>query len=200
MLAAHSAQECIACRSSAVELISRIQDERNAPYTDIPANLLFFERGGPSDTIWYYELPLPEGRKKYSKTALLQFEEFAQASAWWNNREEGPQAWNIDFAAKREAAVAATTPHWQRAEGHLNAAIALGKPIRELEQSIQVSANSQKAELQNRLKMLKSEQSTRENFRITDSEIAHGHADCEIRAQQDHGRGIPDGTAGCETA
>ncbi|MFX6652718.1 N-6 DNA methylase, partial [Acinetobacter baumannii] len=32
-----------------------------APYTDIPANLLFFERGGPTDTIWYYELPLPEG-------------------------------------------------------------------------------------------------------------------------------------------
>jgi type I restriction enzyme M protein len=34
-------------------------------------------RGGPTDTIWYYELPLPEGRKKYSKTAPLQFEEFA---------------------------------------------------------------------------------------------------------------------------
>jgi type I restriction enzyme M protein len=50
-----------------------------APYTDIPANLLFFERGGPTDTIWYYELPLPEGRKKYSKTAPLQFEEFAPA-------------------------------------------------------------------------------------------------------------------------
>jgi type I restriction enzyme M protein len=32
-----------------------------APYTDISANLLFFERGGPTDTIWYYELPLPEG-------------------------------------------------------------------------------------------------------------------------------------------
>jgi type I restriction-modification system DNA methylase subunit len=58
-----------------------------APYTDIPANLLFFERGGPTDTIWYYELPLPEGRKKYSKTAPLQFEEFAGALAWWNARE-----------------------------------------------------------------------------------------------------------------
>jgi type I restriction-modification system DNA methylase subunit len=72
-----------------------------APYTDIPANLLFFERGGPTDTIWYYELPLPEGRKKYSKTAPLQFDEFAPALAWWNAREEGPQAWKVDFAAKR---------------------------------------------------------------------------------------------------
>lgn len=37
--------------------------------------------------------------------------------------EEGPQAWKVDFAAKREASVAAATPHWQRAESHRNAAI-----------------------------------------------------------------------------
>jgi type I restriction enzyme M protein len=133
-----------------------------APYTDIPANLLFFERGGPTDSIWYYELPLPEGRKKYSKTAPLQFEEFASALAWWNNREEGPQAWKVDFAARREAAVAAATPHWQRAEAERNAAIALGKPIRELEQVIQAAALGQKVELQDRLKALKNEQSAHE--------------------------------------
>lgn len=129
-----------------------------APYTDIPANLLFFERGGPTDTIWYYELPLPEGRKKYSKTAPLQFEEFAQATAWWNHREEGPQAWKVDFAAKRAAAIEAATPHWQRAEEQRNAAIALGKPIRAMEQAIQAAAHGQKAGLQDRLKTLKSEQ------------------------------------------
>lgn len=69
-----------------------------APYTDIPANLLFFERGGPTESVWYYELPLPEGRKKYSKTAPLQFEEFAPALAWWNAREEGGQAWKVSAA------------------------------------------------------------------------------------------------------
>ena len=69
-----------------------------APYTDIPANLLFFERGGPTETIWYYELPLPEGRKKYSKTAPLQFDEFAQVAAWWNDRQEGPQTWKVSAA------------------------------------------------------------------------------------------------------
>lgn len=132
-----------------------------APYTDIPANLLFFEHGGPTDTIWYYELPLPEGRKKYSKTAPLQFEEFAQAAAWWNSRDESPQAWKMDFAAKRAAAVDAATPHWQRAESQRNAAIALGKPIRELEQEVG-AANGQKAALQVRIKALKSEQATRE--------------------------------------
>ena len=66
-----------------------------APYTDIPANLLFFERSGPTKDIWYYEIPLPEGRKKYSKTAPMQFEEFADCLAWWKKRKEGPQAWKV---------------------------------------------------------------------------------------------------------
>ncbi|WP_151636011.1 class I SAM-dependent DNA methyltransferase [Noviherbaspirillum aerium] len=128
-----------------------------APYTDIPANLLFFERGGPTDTIWYYELPLPEGRKKYSKTAPLQFEEFAPALAWWNAREDGPQAWKVDFSDKRIAAIEAASPHWNRAENERNAAIALGKPIRGLEQSIQ-GANGDKVALQDKLRALKAEQ------------------------------------------
>lgn len=133
-----------------------------APYTDIPANLLFFERGGPTDTIWYYELPLPEGRKKYSKTAPLQFEELAPALAWWNAREEGPQAWKVDFAARRAGAVAAATPYWQRAEAERNAALSMGKPIRELEQTAQAAANGDKAELQDKLRTLKAEQQAHE--------------------------------------
>ena len=133
-----------------------------APYTDIPANLLFFERGGPTDTIWYYELCMPEGRKKYSKTAPLQVEEFAPALAWWNDREEGPTAWKVDFAGKRAAAVEAATPHWQRAEAERNAALALGKPIRELEQAVQSATNGEKSAQQERLRALKADQQTHE--------------------------------------
>ncbi len=133
-----------------------------APYTDIQANLLFFERGGPTDTIWYYELPLPEGRKKYSKTAPLQFEEFAPALAWWSAREEGPQAWKLDFAAKRTAVLEAATPLWQKAEDERAAAMALSKPIREVEQDIAVAGSDQKAVLQVRLRELKARQQTHE--------------------------------------
>ncbi|MEO6277509.1 class I SAM-dependent DNA methyltransferase [Roseateles sp.] len=134
-----------------------------APYTDIPANLLFFERGGPTDTIWYYELPLPEGRKKYSKTAPLQFEEFAAAQAWWPAREEGPHAWQVDFAAKRAAAVEAATPHWQRADAERAAALALAKPLRALEQDISTAPSpAQKAKLQGRLRVTKAEQQAHE--------------------------------------
>jgi type I restriction enzyme M protein len=133
-----------------------------APYTDIPANLMFFERGGPTDTIWYYELPLPQGRKKYSKTAPLQFEELAPALAWWNQREEGPQAWRLDFAARRAGAVAAAQPHWQRAEAERTAALALGKPVRKLEQDISAAGNGKKATLQERLRALKTRQQAHE--------------------------------------
>lgn len=69
-----------------------------APYTDIPANLLFFDRNGSTGDIWFYELPMPAGRKKYSKTAPLQYEEFADCLAWWNDREEGQQAWKTTAA------------------------------------------------------------------------------------------------------
>jgi type I restriction enzyme M protein len=116
-----------------------------APYTDIPANLLFFERGGPTETIWYYEQPLPEGRKKYSKTAPLQFEELEPALNWWRNREENPQAWKVDFVGKR-------------AETERAAALALGKQLRELEQAISAAANGDKATLQSRLRVLKTRQ------------------------------------------
>ncbi len=69
-----------------------------APYTEIPANILFFQRGGPTETVWFYEQPLPEGRKKYSKTMPLQFEEFTALMAWWHKREENAQAWKVSAA------------------------------------------------------------------------------------------------------
>ena len=71
-----------------------------APYTGIPTNLLFFERGGPTEEIWFYELPLPEGRKNYSKTKPLQYEEFAPLIEWWprSNRTENEHAWCVHAA------------------------------------------------------------------------------------------------------
>ena len=57
--------------------IVRLPNGVFAPYTGIPTNLLFFDRSGPTREVWYYEQPLPEGRKNYTKTAPIQFEEFA---------------------------------------------------------------------------------------------------------------------------
>jgi len=75
--------------------IVRLPNGVFAPYTDIPTNLLFFDRSGPTKDIWYYEHSLPEGRKKYTKTQPLQSEEFVPCFDWWREREENERAWKV---------------------------------------------------------------------------------------------------------
>lgn len=63
-----------------------------APYSDVKTALLFFERPGPTTEVWYYELPIPEGLKKFSKGAPIADEHFAEARtlwAQWDNYREG---------------------------------------------------------------------------------------------------------------
>jgi type I restriction enzyme M protein len=78
--------------------IVRLPNGVFAPYTGIPTNILFFDRSGPTKDVWYYEQPLPEGRKNYTKTAPIQFEEFAPLIAWWTQRKENEQAWKVPAA------------------------------------------------------------------------------------------------------
>ncbi|MES9804746.1 HsdM family class I SAM-dependent methyltransferase, partial [Priestia megaterium] len=66
-----------------------------APYTDIPTNLLFFDKTGVTKEVWYYEHQLPEGYKNYTKTRPIRLEEFNAEREWWNNRQEGKYAWKI---------------------------------------------------------------------------------------------------------
>jgi type I restriction enzyme M protein len=131
-----------------------------APYTDIPANLIFFDRTGPTRDIWYYELPLPEGRKKYSKTAPLQYEEFAACLAWWNQRTENAQAWKVDFAAIKANARSQAEPLWKQAETEKQSAMTLGKRLREIDQSLSSAngAGSKKASLEAEQRDLKRRQ------------------------------------------
>lgn len=75
--------------------IVRLPNGVFAPYTSIPTNLLFFDRGGPTKDIWYYEQPLPEGRKSYTKTKPMQFEEFEDCIKWWSKRKENDRAWKV---------------------------------------------------------------------------------------------------------
>jgi type I restriction enzyme M protein len=75
--------------------IVRLPNGVFAPYTSIPTNLLFFDRSGPTREVWYYEQPLPEGRKNYTKTAPIQFEEFADCIEWWDKRAENDRAWKV---------------------------------------------------------------------------------------------------------
>ena len=66
-----------------------------SPYTQIPTNVLFFDRTGPTKEVWYYEQPLPEGSKNYTKTKPLQFHEFDALFEWWDDRVESEVAWTV---------------------------------------------------------------------------------------------------------
>ena len=113
------------------------------PYTGIKTNLLFFTKGKPTETIWFYEHLYPPGYKSYSKTKPLRLEEFDAEKAWWgkesNNfadRTENEQAWKIDFKAIKQEAEAKAQPRWDKAESLKNEASALGTQIKDLRESI----------------------------------------------------------------
>jgi type I restriction enzyme M protein len=75
--------------------IVRLPEGAFAPYTNIPTNLLFFDKTGETKEVWFYEIVPPDGRKKYSKMKPLRFEEFAECQAWWANRAENNHAWRV---------------------------------------------------------------------------------------------------------
>jgi type I restriction enzyme M protein len=75
------------------------------PYTGIKTNLLFFTKGQPTEHIWYYEHPYPEGAKSYNKTKPMRFEEFQPEVDWWGKESDGfktrvetGQAWKVSAA------------------------------------------------------------------------------------------------------
>jgi len=90
-------------RECDVHTIVRLPDGAFAPYTDIPTNLVFFEKTGRTKEMWFYEIAPPEGRKKYSKTRPMRFEEFAECAEWWGGptrkgRVESECAWRVPIS------------------------------------------------------------------------------------------------------
>jgi type I restriction enzyme M protein len=78
-----------------VHTIVRLGDGVFAPYTDIPSNLIFFDTKQQTDRIWFYEISVPEEKKKYSKSKPLRIEEFENLKKWWVKRKENESAWSV---------------------------------------------------------------------------------------------------------
>ncbi|MCZ2153404.1 MAG: type I restriction-modification system subunit M [Bryobacterales bacterium] len=66
-----------------------------SPYTNIPTNLLFFDRSKATAEIWYYEPGLPQGQKNYTKTNPLSYEDLSGCLEWWHHRTETERAWKV---------------------------------------------------------------------------------------------------------
>lgn len=77
--------------------IIRLPEGVFSPYTPIATNLLFFDKTDSTQEVWFFEHPLPEGYKRYSKTRPLKASEFEVVKDWWNNREENEHAWKVSL-------------------------------------------------------------------------------------------------------
>jgi type I restriction enzyme M protein len=62
-----------------------------APYTSITTNMIFFDKTGATEKIYYYDIPLPEGYKSFSKTKPFRDMHLDGVRAWWNNRDNGDE-------------------------------------------------------------------------------------------------------------
>ena len=107
--------------------IVRLPNGVFAPYTGIKTNLLFFTKGLPTQHIWFYEHPYPEGVKSYNKTKPMRIEEFVTEKAWWGKEEDGfasrtetAQAWKVslDDIKARNYNLDCKNPHIGEQEVH----------------------------------------------------------------------------------
>ena len=88
------------------------------PYASIGTNLLFFEKGEPTQDIWFFEHEVPEGQKAYSMTKPIRVEHLQGCADWWGGaaregRVETPQAWrvSIDDVKARDYNLDIKNPH-----------------------------------------------------------------------------------------
>ena len=82
--------------------IVRLPNSVFSPYASVGTNLLFFEKGEPTEYVWYWEHVVPEGQKSYSKTKPIRLEHFKDCVNWWGGierkgREEKKRAWKISI-------------------------------------------------------------------------------------------------------
>lgn len=80
--------------------IVRLPNSVFRPYASIGTNLLFFEKGAPTQDIWFWEHRVPEGQKAYSMTRPIRLEHLADCAAWWGGarregRVETERAWKV---------------------------------------------------------------------------------------------------------
>jgi type I restriction enzyme M protein len=73
------------------------------PYTPIRSNVLFFDASKPTESTWFYEVVIPDGRKKYTKTKPIRLEDFSGCIDWWHKRQENEYAWQVSIGDIIEA-------------------------------------------------------------------------------------------------
>ncbi len=103
-----------------VHTIVRLPNSVFKPYASIGTNLLFFEKGKPTEEIWFYEHLVPDGQKHYSKTRPIHLNHLKECIDWWGgseriDRKETDRAWKvpIEDIKKRGFNLDIKNPHMQ---------------------------------------------------------------------------------------
>ncbi len=83
--------------------IVRLPNSVFKPYASIGTNLLFFEKGTPTQEVWFYEHRVPDGQKAYSMTRPIRFEHLQPCIDWWGGRrregrKDNDVAWKVTIA------------------------------------------------------------------------------------------------------
>ena len=117
-----------------------------SPYTSINTNLLFFEKGGPTKDVWFFEHPYPEGYKSYSRSKPLTIKEFDREKKWWGGvkarrgRKTTEYAWKVSAKeiAKRNYNLDCKNPYEETVE--------LGDPEELMEEYLEITQQMQAAQ------------------------------------------------------
>lgn len=80
--------------------VVRLPNSVFKPYASIGTNLLFFDKGEPTQDIWFYEHRVPAGQKAYSMTKPIKVEHLQACVDWWGgatreSRVESEVAWKV---------------------------------------------------------------------------------------------------------
>lgn len=120
------------------------------PYSDIQTNLLFFDRSGATEGIWYYQHEVPPERRSmrnpcYTRTFPLRFEELTPILTWWHKRAENEVAWYVPKAdiAAASYSLDSRNPRLFETEctGPAAIASAIMKPLKRASDSLETLAS-----------------------------------------------------------
>ncbi len=101
--------------------------------TPVKTNLLFFDKTGPTEEIWYYEIQPPKGMKNFTKTRPMRDKDWQDCYEKWQNREISENSWivKIDEIDKETYELTPRNPNKLKKKEYRPAGEILGDILRE---------------------------------------------------------------------
>ena len=78
------------------------------PYSGVKTNVIYFDRTGATEDIWFYELVPPY---KLTKNKPIQYEHFKEFLDFKKKRKEGENSWLVKVEDIKDADISAKNPN-----------------------------------------------------------------------------------------